>query len=199
MPLQQRRGLKALIAGRNEGTSSKETPKEKDTGKLPPPPPPPTTATGLLPIPDLKRKKKVVDLDVEEGEVSPRQQRGGKQQRKDDRRASSPRHRGDSHSREVQLPQVWAPRLDLDGTPITVNASIREFQNGHSGYVAEALELPLLLPRDMDTVRSWRQADLFMSMKRDLAMGRDPISQGGGEKSGGTETPEDGVSQKANH
>ncbi|KAK9997167.1 hypothetical protein SO802_021853 [Lithocarpus litseifolius] len=123
-------------------------------------------------MPKLKKKRKVVDVDAEEGEVSPRQQKGPKQQKggRDNMRVSPPRHRSDPYPREAQQSPAWASRLDPDGAPIPTTTSIWEFQNGHSSYIAEALERPLLLPRDMETVRSWRQADLFMSMKRDLAM-----------------------------
>jgi len=41
----------------------------------------------------------------------------------------------------------------VDRAAIPWNASVREFQRGHGAYVAEALEQPLLLPKDMDTVR----------------------------------------------
>ena len=37
-------------------------------------------------------------------------------------------------------------------------------------YLAQALEQPFLLPKDMDALRRMRQPDLFMSLKRDLAM-----------------------------
>ena len=58
----------------------------------------------------------------------------------------------------------------MDGAPIPWGASVREFQKGRAGYVAEALEQPLLLPKDMDTYRRFTQNDLFLSLKRDLAM-----------------------------
>lgn len=38
-----------------------------------------------------------------------------------------------------------------------------EFQKGHAHYLTEALEQPLLLPKDM-------AVDLFLSLKRDLAL-----------------------------
>ena len=41
---------------------------------------------------------------------------------------------------------------------------------GHSNYVAEAFEQPLLLPKDMDAYRRFEQPDLFLTLKRDLAM-----------------------------
>ena len=37
-------------------------------------------------------------------------------------------------------------------------------------YFAQALEQPLLLPKDMEALRRMRPPDLFMSLKRDLAM-----------------------------
>ena len=57
MSLNQRKGLRDLLAGRNEGSTSKEVPKSH-TPNLPLPPPPPTTNFGLLAIPNLKKKRK---------------------------------------------------------------------------------------------------------------------------------------------
>ena len=72
---------------------------------------------------------------------------------------------------EVCLPQcTWSPRLDVDGTAIPWNASIKEFQKGRSGYIAEALEQPLLLLKDMKAYKRFKQNDLLLSLKRDLAM-----------------------------
>ena len=56
------------------------------------------------------------------------------------------------------------------GLPIPWGASIREFQKGRASYIAEALEQPLLLPRNMDAYRCFTQNDLFLSLKKDLAM-----------------------------
>ena len=41
---------------------------------------------------------------------------------------------------------------------------------GHANHLAQALQQPLLLPRDMDSIQRIRQPNLFMSLKRDLAM-----------------------------
>ena len=72
---------------------------------------------------------------------------------------------------EVRTQQrTWSPRLEVDGAAIPWNASVREFQKGHSAYIVEALEQQFLLPKDMDAVRKLKQQDLFMSLKRDLAM-----------------------------
>ena len=67
-------------------------------------------------------------------------------------------------------PCTWSPWLDVDGAPIPWNASVREFQRGRVGYIAEPLEQPLLLLEDMETYRRFSQIGLFMSLKRDLAM-----------------------------
>ena len=58
MALNQRKGLRDLMVRRNKGTSSKEVPKSQDANNLPHPSPPPTIALGLLPIPNLKKKRK---------------------------------------------------------------------------------------------------------------------------------------------
>ena len=77
----------------------------------------------------------------------------------------------DSLKAEVRRPQrTWSPRLELDGALIPWDASVRNFQLGHSTYVVEALKQPFLLPRDMDAYKRFKQPDLFLSLKRDLAM-----------------------------
>ena len=65
---------------------------------------------------------------------------------------------------------TWFPRLEVDEAAIPWNASVREFQRGHSTHIAEALEQSLLLPKDIDVVRKMRQPHLFMSLKKDLVM-----------------------------
>ena len=66
--------------------------------------------------------------------------------------------------------RTWSPQLELDRAPIPWNASVREFQRGQAGYIAEALEQPLLLLKDMDAYRRFTQNDIFLSLNRDLAM-----------------------------
>ena len=68
------------------------------------------------------------------------------------------------------LYRTWSPQLEVDGAAIPWNASIRDYQKAHSAHVAEALEQPLLLPKDMDDARKLKQHELFMSLKMDLAM-----------------------------
>ena len=54
--------------------------------------------------------------------------------------------------------------------PITFDATLRHYRGGHAGLVAEALEQSLLLPQDMAAYRSFNHPELFLSLKRDLAM-----------------------------
>ena len=67
MALNLRKGLKDLLIGRNKGSSSNEAPKSQPLPFLPRPPPPPITTVGLLPITNLKKKRK--EQEVEKGEV----------------------------------------------------------------------------------------------------------------------------------
>ena len=60
--------------------------------------------------------------------------------------------------------------MELDGAAIPWNSTIREFQRGNAHYLADALEQPLLLPKDMDALKNVRQQDLFLFLKRDLAL-----------------------------
>ena len=106
MALNSRKGLKDLMAGRNKGSSPKEA------LKSPLPPLPPTTTVGLLPNPNLQKKRK--EQVLEEGEVA--HQKEAKQQKTaKDKWASFM----DSKEEEVRQQQcTWAPRLKLNDTPI---------------------------------------------------------------------------------
>ena len=65
---------------------------------------------------------------------------------------------------------AWAPTLVLDGAPLLVDASVRNFQQVKSGYVADAVEQALLLLEDMVEWRSMRKHEVFLSLKRDFAL-----------------------------
>ena len=67
-------------------------------------------------------------------------------------------------------PRTWSLVLEVDGAPIAMDASLRHFRGGHAGRMADALQQPLLLPQDMAAYRSSNHPDLFLSLKRDLAM-----------------------------
>ena len=59
--------------------------------------------------------------------------------------------------------------------PIVYDASLRHYRGGHAGHVAEALKQPLFLPKDMEAYRNFNHPELFLSLKRDLAMVSDCI------------------------
>ena len=67
-------------------------------------------------------------------------------------------------------PRIWSPVLEVNGAPIAMDATLRHFRGGHAGLMAEALQQPLLLPQDMAAYRSFNHPNLFLSLKRDLAM-----------------------------
>ena len=71
--------------------------------------------------------------------------------------------------------RIWSPKLEVDGVPIAWDSSLRHYRGGHAGHVAEALEQPLLLSKDMESYRSFIQPEFFLSLKRDLAMVSDLI------------------------
>ena len=58
----------------------------------------------------------------------------------------------------------------MDDVPIAWDSSLRHNRGGHAGHVAETLEQPLFLLKDMESYRSFTQPKLFLSLKRDLAM-----------------------------
>ena len=63
---------------------------------------------------------------------------------------------------------IWSPKLEVDGVPIAWDSSLRHYRGGHAGHVVEALEQPLLLPKDIESYRSFTQPELFLSLKRVL-------------------------------
>ena len=65
MALNQRKGLKDLLVGRKKESASTDAPGSQPLPAFPPPPSPPII--GLLPIPNLKKKRK--EKETEEGEV----------------------------------------------------------------------------------------------------------------------------------
>lgn len=64
--------------------------------------------------------------------------------------------------------QAWNPLVVLNGSPLPSNASIRDFQQGKGGYVANAVEQALLLLGDMADLRTMKKQEVFLSLKRDL-------------------------------
>ena len=107
--------------------------------------------------------------ELEEGEdglEKAKKQKKGKEPK--EKRTKSVDSRDEATMRREQ--RTWSPRLELDGAPISWDATLWESQQRQASYTAEALQQPLLLPRDMEGLRAPRQPDLFMSLKRDMAM-----------------------------
>ena len=163
--------LKELMKNRNKTPS----PQDKNKSKLPayPPPPPPQIPVelGLKPNPDLRRKRPLDN--VEEGEIGP--SKGHKQvkqiQDRRGRRSNSVDNREEALvAQACRSPRTWSLVLEVDGMPIAYDATLRHYRGGHAGLMAEALQQPLLLPQDMAAYRSFNHPDLFLSLKRDLAM-----------------------------
>ena len=169
MDLKQRSGLRGLLSNRNKGQSSKDVPKEQPSSKAPPPPPP-TSDAALQPIPNLRRKRPVGEL--EEGKVGQEkakpQKKGKKTKEPKEKRTKSIDSQDEAAIRREQ--RIWSPRLELDGALISWDATLWESQRREASFLAEALQQPLLFPRDMKGLRDTQQPEFFMSLKRDMAM-----------------------------
>lgn len=174
------KSLRELMSSRGKGQSSK-APAQPQTQVLPPVAPQVPSDLGLKVNPDLK-KKRPVDTP-EEGEMVPRsvkQQKTTRGQR--NKRASSVESREEENLEEENQAEVrvqsrtWSPKLELDGVAIPYTASVREYNKGRAGYIADALEQPVLLPRDMEAYRRFSQPELFLSLKRDLTMVSDSFT-----------------------
>ena len=168
--------LRELMKGWNKASSPQETSKSKAPVNPPPPPPQFPADLGLKLNPELRRKRH--PEAPEEGEVGP--SKGSKQQRQSQnqrsRRSGSVDSREEPHVAQVRHPtRIWSPKLEMDGVPIAWDSSLRHYRGGHTGHVVEALEEPLLLPKDMESYKSFTRPELFLSLKRDLAMVSDLI------------------------
>ena len=169
MPLERKKGasLCELLAGRSKGSTSKDA----LSSQVPPPlSPPPPLASPFTPANLRKRKK---DKEVKEGELvlstkgvplKVLKKAKGKQ------RASSTEGKEAKHMVEVRpLNPTWTLQLELDEAAVPWN-SLKEFQRGNAQHIANTLEQPLLLPKDMATLKNLKQQDLFLPLKRDLAL-----------------------------
>ena len=169
--------LKELMKNRNKAPSPQDKNKSKPPVNPPPPPPPRLPADlRLKPNPDLRRKRH--PETTEEGELGP--SKGSKQPRQSqdqrNRRSKSVDSRKEPLVAQVRCStRTWSPMLEGDGVPIAYDATLRHYRGGHAGLVAEALEQPLLLPKDMEAYRTFNHPELFRSLKRDLAMVSDSI------------------------
>ena len=123
MDLKKRPKLKGLMANRYKGSTLKDAPNTRVPANLPPSPPPPVTTVRLLPNPDLKKKRKVPE--AEEGEMIP--QKGTKQPKNaKDKRAPSVESREETDIDMRRGPRTSAPQLELEGAPISWDATIWE-------------------------------------------------------------------------
>ena len=81
------------------------------------------------------------------------------------------RQRGVEKRSDPQIgPPAWLPAPILNGEPLLANTSICDFQGGLAGYVVEVVEQALLLPEDMAELRGMRRHEVFLNLKRYLAM-----------------------------
>ena len=71
---------------------------------------------------------------------------------------------------------TWTPALVLDRAPLPTDASVRNFHQGKAGYMADAVEQALLLPENMADLRSMRKHEVFLSLKRHLALVSPPTT-----------------------
>nr|POE95951.1 hypothetical protein CFP56_47045 [Quercus suber] len=71
--------------------------------------------------------------------------------------------------RRPRIPH-WNPPLVLDGAPLTSDSSIRNFDKKRASYIANSVEQALLLPLDMAELHNLKKHEMFLSLKRDLAL-----------------------------
>ena len=100
------------------------------------PPPSPLTNLGLLAMPNLKKMR--LDHELEEGEVASRKEK--KQQKV----AKDPRDKRDASIDSKDKAEVRRPQQTWDAS------------RGHANYLVQALQQPLLLRRDMESIRHTR-------------------------------------------
>ena len=154
--------LRELMKNRNKAPS----PQDKNKSKPPVNPPPQLPADlGLKPNPDLRRKRPTEA--TEEGDMGP--SKGSKQPRQSQDQRSGRSNSVDSREEplvaQVRRPtRPWSPKLEVDGVPIAYDATLRHYCGGHAGLVAEALEQPLLLPKDMEAYRNFNQPSRTLSI-----------------------------------
>ena len=157
------------MSSRGKGQSSKAL-AQSQTPVLPLVAPQPPSDLGLKVNPDLKKKR--LAETPEEGEVVPHPDKQQKTTRgQKNKRASSVESREEENRAEVHVnPHTWSPKLEVDRAAIPYTASVREYNRGRAGYIAKALKQSVLLPRNMEDYRQFSQPELFLSLKRDLAM-----------------------------
>ena len=76
---------------------------------------------------------------------------------------------GATTDRRSKVP-TWNSSLVLDGAPLSSSYSIWEFQQGRAGYVVYSMKQALLLLWDMEELKNLKKHEVFLTLKRDLAM-----------------------------
>ena len=109
MDLKQRTSLKGLLANMNKESAFKDFPKTQVPRSLTPSHLP-VTVVGLLPNPDLKRKRKVQEVEAKQPKNA-----------KDKRTPFVESHEESSGAKRVR---TWASWLEMDGAPIPWDATI---------------------------------------------------------------------------
>ena len=66
--------------------------------------------------------------------------------------------------------QAWLLAPMLGGEPLRDDASLRDFNRGIGCHVASAIEVALLLPKDMFELQNIRKNEVFLNCKRYLGM-----------------------------
>ena len=143
-----------------ESSIGGKAPKKPAQAKLPPPSP-------IQPA-YHKRKRDQREQDVVEGGKDPQTKeivpsKGPKQ-------CKVTQTQADKRGKSLVTVPAWTPAMILDRAHLPANASIRNFQGGMAGYVANAAEQALLLPTDMADLREMRKHEVFLSLKRNLAL-----------------------------
>ena len=136
------------------------------------PPPPPKTQIEQA-NKKWKKDKKGGKGSTKEGEI---QEETLLEQSKATKVTRAQKRRGGETSemipkRRTCIPS-WIPPLVLDGAPLHADSSIHNFDNGRVGYVANSVEQTLQLPRDMAKLCNLKKHEMFLSLKRDLALVR---------------------------
>ena len=146
------------------------------TPEIPMVPRPPTPAPPLPPQTDpsdkiRKRDKKGGKGISKEGEIQeetpPKQTRGPKATQSQQRKGGEvTKTAPERHLRVTN----WNPPMALDGAPLTSDSSTQDFDNRRAGYIANFVEQALLLPRDMTELCNLKKHEMFLSLKKDLAL-----------------------------
>ena len=137
----QRSTLQELL----ESQPGRDTPRKVIQTKFPTPPP--TQPLRANPVDHKKKREEKGKEVVEIGRTHPskeiKPQRRAKQPKGMQMRSANEGERRGDH--QATAP-AWAPCMELDEAPLPSDTSIRDFQQGTTRYVANAVEQSLLLP-----------------------------------------------------